>query len=650
MASMGYAQKPDMQQIVGDLLESSGEEIGDEAAVQDILDDLENLYQNPLNINQATSEELKQLHFLSEVQIENMLIYRKKTGLIYSLYELATVDGFTVDILQKIEPFISFEGDEKHQDKTENTGDLFLRGSRSFSHPPEEGESKNEGSSEKYYLRLKQSQGGTAFGFVAEKDPGEAFFRKSNKHGFDYKSAFLNFRTGKNDDRIFIGDYHVQFGQGLVAWQGFSIGKSSETTQIFRSAAGIRSYSSTDENLFFRGLAGQFKFRKFTIHSFISFHALDANVDTIEGKASFGAFQTSGYHRTGSEIAGENTIKQLAGGGHIGYSYHRWTFGLTTVYNRFNLEMVRSNEPYNQFLPDGKENLAAAIDWKGSVKKVFLFGEAAISQNKGKALLAGIMLKPASTMELSMVYRNIGKTYFSYFSNAFTESAKANDEHAFYMGAKLFPAPRWIIWAYADLFSHRWLKYQTAAPSTGTEFFAQLGYNQSKRTRYYLRFFQEDKAQKLITDNIKYNEQQLIDRLRFNFSHELNDRFTLKSRIEMAWYSKLSSESGILICQDLLFTPPAKSFSMNGRLAYFRTDGYNSRLYAYENDVLYSFSIPALFGEGFRCYVNLQKNIDDRLTCWIKLASTFKFAQSIDEQGVESSSKTEVRLQLRYQF
>jgi len=649
-ASWVTAQKPDMQQTVEDLFEAMGEELSDDADIQDVLDDLESLIQNPLKINWATPEEFTRLHFLSEVQINNLIGFREKSGQIYSLYEMASIDGFSPDILQKIEPFISFDAEKISLKRKKSSGDLFLRGTRTFSNPHDEDESKNEGSPERYYLRLKQSSSNVEYGLVTEKDPGEAFLSQSNKHGFDYTSAFANFGVGKEGNRIFVGDYHVRFGQGLVAWQGFSMGKSSETTQVFRSAQGIRSYSSTDENQFFRGFAGQLKYRHFTFQPFISLNKLDANLDTLDGKTYFGAFQTSGYHRTGSEISGENAVNQLTGGGHISYSYNRWSFGITSVYNRFNVEMDRSDEPYNQFLPEGRESLVAGFDWKGSVKKVFLFGEAAISSGNGKAFLTGAMLKPVSNMELSAVYRNINKTYFSYFSNAFTESSKVNDEHAFYLGTKIFPAPRWIIWAYADFFSHLWLKYLTAAPSNGTELFAQLAFNPSKGTKFYLRFFQEEKALKMISGAYKYNEQQLINRLRFNFTHELNDNFSLKSRVEWSWYSKQSSEKGILICQDLVFLPPEKTFSMNGRLAYFHTDGYNSRLYAYENDVLYSFSIPALYGEGIRAYLNFQKSFSNRFTFWLKFASTQKFVQSDGDQDVESSLKSEIKVQLRYQF
>jgi hypothetical protein len=649
-AATVYAQKPDMLQTVEALVESLGEELSDDADIQDILDDLESFIQNPLKINWATPEELARLHFLSEAQINNLVDFRKKSGQIYSIYEMASIEGFSPDILQKIEPFISFDLEKLSPGVKKSSGDLFLRGTRTFAKADKLNESKNEGTPERYYLRMKHSLPNMEYGLVAEKDPGEAFLSQSNKHGFDYTSAFANFRVGKDGNRIFGGDYHVRFGQGLVAWQGFSMGKSSETTQVFRSALGIRSYSSTDENQFFRGLAGQFNYKNFTFYPFISLNKLDAKLDTLDGNVFFGAFQTSGYHRTGSEISGENAVNQLTGGGHISYSFHRWSFGVTTVYNRFNVEMDRGDEPYNQFLPEGKENLVAGFDWKGSVKKVFLFGEAAISSGNGKAFLSGAMLKPVPNMELSMVYRNIEKTYFSFFSNAFTESSKVNDEHGFYLGTKIFPAPRWILCAYADFFSHQWLKYLTASPSNGTEVFAQLAFTPSRVTKFYLRFFQEEKAQKLISGGLKYNEHQLINRLRFNFTNDLNEQFSLKSRIEWSWYSKQSSEKGMLIVQDLVFMPPEKSYSMNGRLAYFHTDGYNSRLYAYENDVLYSFSIPALYGKGMRAFLNFQKSFKNGVTFWLKLAATQRFAQSDEEQDIESSLKSEVKVQLRYQF
>jgi len=643
-----FAQEPIIQQSVEDLLESMGDELSDDADIQEILDDLEYLRENPLDVNLATTEDFQLLHLLSEIQINNLIVFREKTGTIFSIYEMAAIDGFNSVLLQKIEPFISFNNQEIIARKNRSSGDLLLRSTRTFSVDTQANNPKYEGAPERYYLRFKQTSANCQYGFVTEKDPGESFLSQSNKYGFDYNSAFVNFGIGKGGSRIFLGDYHVRFGQGLVAWQGFSMGKSAESIQNFKSNDGIKSYSSTDENLFFRGFAAQLKYKRLTFYPFIARNKIDANIDTRMDVPYFGAFQTSGYHRTESEISGENSLIQLVGGGHVTYTYDRWALGVTAVYNRFNVEMDRSDEPYNQFLPEGKDHLAAGFDWKGSVKNAFVFGELAFNKNSGRSFLTGVLVKPAPNAELSVVYRNINKTYFSYFSNAFAESSRINDEQAIYIGMKLFPATAWSIAAYADFFRHNWMKYLTAAPSSGIELLAQVTFNPNRETSYYIRFFQEDKEQRLISENLKYNGQQLINRVRFNFSRKLSDQISLKSRVEFSFYSKQIKEKGFLILQDVSYKPIEKKYSMNCRLAYFNTDGYNSRLYAYENDLLYSFSIPAQYGNGIRAYLNFQQQLGEKITFWLKLATTQPFDQ--DTGTTTASAKSEVKIQLRYQF
>lgn len=645
------AQNPVIQQTLEDMMESLGSEPDENVDFQEILDDLTYLGQHPLAINSATKEEFQRLHFLSDIQIDGILEFRTKTGQIFSLYEIASIDGFNPDLLQKMEPFFSF-GIQKNEHKYKKSdNDLFVRSTRAFSDA--EGGVKNpnyEGAMERYYLRFKHTSSDYEYGMVAEKDPGETFFAGANKYGFDYAGGYANLTIGAPGQRLFVGDYHVSFGQGLVAWQGFSMGKSSETTQIFRSGQGIRSSSSTDENQFFRGIASQLKFRQFTFMPFVSFRTLDANIDTIEGNPFFGAFQTSGYHRTKSEIAGRNSLNQMIGGGYASFLWQRWSIGFTSVYTRFNTVMNRSEEPSNQFLWEGKENFVAGLDWKGSIRNIFIFGEVAASANHGKALLTGIMLKPASNAEFTAVYRNINKTYFSFFSNAFTESSRTNDEHALYFGFKFFPAPRWTFRTYADFFEHRWIKYTTAAPSKGTELLAQISFAPSKKTDVYLRFFQEEKEQKVTSGNVMYNQPQQINRLRLHFARQINESFSIKTRIEGSYYSKLNNEKGILVYQDLNYKPVGKMYSLNGRLAWFETDGYNSRMYAYENDLLYSFSIPALYGKGIRSYLNFRLTLAEKWSIWLKFAATHKFHQTTSEEYEDLSTKSELKIQLRYQF
>jgi hypothetical protein len=105
-----------------------------------------------------------------------------------------------------------------------------------------------------------------------------------------------------------------------------------------------------------------------------------------------------------------------------------------------------------------------------------------------------------------------------------------------------------------------------------------------------------------------------------------------------------------LICQDVFYKPIDKPFKLNGRIAYFNTEGYDSRIYSYENDLLYSFSIPALYGNGIRSYLNIQHKLSDKFTLWLKLATLFPFARLESQQTDDSRTRYEIKIQIRYQF
>ena len=74
----------------------------------------------------------------------------------------------------------------------------------------------------------------------------------------------------------------------------------------------------------------------------------------------------------------------------------------------------------------------------------------------------------------------------------------------------------------------------------------------------------------------------------------------------MVWFAIHPSDiqKGFLAFSDCIVKPMMKRYSGGIRLQYFETDDYNSRIYAYENDLLYSFSIPVFYDKGFRYYLN----------------------------------------------
>src|SRR5690606_20174380 len=113
-----------------------------------------------------------------------------------------------------------------------------------------------------------------------------------------------------------------------------------------------------------------------------------------------------------------------------------------------------------------------------------------------------------------------------------------------------------------------------------------------------------------------------------------------------------NTEYGYMIYHDLIIKPPQKSLSGNLRIAAFKTDGYNSRIYAFENDVLYGYSFPPYYNTGLRVYGNLRYRIRKNLDFWVRYASFIYTDKGIGSgfDRIEGNRKSDLRLQARFQF
>lgn len=130
---------------------------------------------------------------------------------------------------------------------------------------------------------------------------------------------------------------------------------------------------------------------------------------------------------------------------------------------------------------------------------------------------------------------------------------------------------------------------------------------------------------------------------------------TVRGRTELVWYDKKgqNSENGFLVLADIIYKSVKKPYSGSVRLQYFETGGYNSRIYAYENDVLYSYSVPSFFDKGLRYYLNLNYELPRKVSVWMRLAQTaYRGKKSIGTgpEAINGKNKTEIKLQARWVF
>ncbi len=643
----------DLQDQLEDFIE---ENFSDDESVniEQLMAELHQKLRDPYNINQVTTEDLSSLYILSQSQINNILDYREKYGPVLSVYELMAVPGMDRKTIELLSNFIVFEEQEEEVKSSYVENDLMLRGIRlvekqaGFIDPK-----KYEGSPDKLYLRYRFTSSTIYAGLTAEKDPGESFFQKSNPKGFDYYSGFLSYNLGNGNPKVYLGDFVVQFGQGLAISQGFSMGKSSETVQVAKLNPGVKEYSSTDENNYMRGIAATTEFGKLRITPFLSFKNFDANTDSIDGMKVFTSFQTSGYHRTASEIEDKNSVSEFIYGANLNYEGKNYSIGLTGIRFNYQYPLNRRDAAYNENLFEGDHIENLSVDYKWAIRDAFVFGEFSGSPNNGFASLNGLLFQPVDRVDLSVIYRNINKKYNAPLASAFTETSRVNDEKGLYVGAKVYPLPKFDIDLYADFFKWNWIKYTTAAPGKGHEYLIKANYKPNENWESYFRYKYEIKPVKTTIDDEKLNVDQVKQSFRFNLKGNLGSGFVLKTRAEFSLYKHDHCSSGFFIGQDFGFQPEEKELSIWARLAWFKTDDCDSRIYAYENDMLYQFSIPAFYGEGLRYYLTGKVKICEKTHLWFKASRSWLYNEESISSGyskIDGNKRTEVKIQLRFRF
>lgn len=629
------------------------------------LQQLQQFLKNPININTATEDELKELKIISDLQIDNLIRYRRLFGPLVSVFELQAVPSWDAATIRKVLPLVTaanvLSATEDFRKRLKSGEHIFLlRASqvieRSKGYDQSSGGTKYLGSPQRIFYRYRYSYKNLLqYGIAADKDAGEQFFKGAQNKGFDFYTFHFFVRNTGRFKAIALGDYTVNLGQGLIQWQNLAFRKSADIINTKRQSPVLRPYNSAGEFLFHRGAGATVQFGKIEATAFISYRKLNANfvADTVNSDDFISSFLNSGYNRTESEIADKNRVGQLAFGGNIKYKSYNWHIGINAIHHSFSLPVQKRNEPYNLYAISGDGWTNFSIDYSYTYRNIHFFGEAASTQNFKKAFVNGLLISVDPRVDVSVLHRHISEQYQSINANAFTENTYPTNENGLFTGISLKPFSAWRIDAYMDLFSFPWLKYLVDAPSRGTDFFAQLTYLPNKQTEIYTRFRNETKESNQ-SDNIsvtnflvKIPKQNWRTQIRYKIDHS----FTLRNRIELLWYDNKgsNSEKGFLTYFDVIYKPPLKPFSGNIRLQYFETDSYNSRLYAYENDILYSYSIPVFYDKGWRYYLNLSYDLGKRATFWFKWSQTIYDGKQVIGSGLDEiygNQKSEFKTQV----
>ena len=658
--------------LIEDYLESIEEQDFD---YNTLLENLTYYYRHPIHVNHITEDILRELLILNELQIASFLSYRSRFGPFISIYELQAIPTWDLATVRMMSHFLKVDDNTLlnrpfniAQEWADGRSTLFLKHKRVLEQrrgfiPDANNNTPYIGDPNHLYVRYRFENGQRfKLGFTMEKDPGEPFFKNVNKYGFDFYSFFI-YASNINSriEHIVLGDYAISFGQGLILHNDFGAGKSSFVMNVKKGGRKVRPYSSVNEVNFFRGGAMTYILNpKIKLTIFGSRQSINGTVrsDTIDNETvfnSFGAILQNGLHRTVSEISKKNQITQINTGLSLAYQYKSFQMAFNGMHTQFSQPLVRDNALYRQFLFSGESLTNMSIDYSYRYRNYTFFGEGAHSIHGGYAIINGVLATLDRKLDVSLVHRKYDPNYQVLNANAFSESTQPINENGVYLGLQSRLNNQWIVSAYVDFWHNPWASFRRDGPADGKEFFIKINYTQKRKLDAYIQYRFEQKqlntSDESIIDFLKWT---YLHRWRFNFSYKMTKEWEFRHRLEFSMFNnQKSSQWGQLAFQDIIYKPIASPFSFTARYAVFNIDDFNTRIYTFENDILYEFFIPFFQGQGSRFYVNMRYRPVKNWTFELRYGRTFLRNQDTigsSFETIEGNTRSELKSQIRITF
>lgn len=597
--------------LIQDILEDASIDLEEDY----LYDQLEELQDNPININTTDLNTLLSIPILDLGTAQLILEQRETHGEFYSTNEIKLINGIDRNIAEALQLFTTVESYEPETfiDFSDYSLELRSRFVQDLQQRRGFKEGRYQGEEYKSYQRLKFRSTNLNAAVLAEKDSGEKDF-----------NDFTSFSVSLNDfefiDKLTLGDYLIEFGQGLIYWGPYSFGKGAEAVRtITRSARTIRDYTSTDENQFFRGGATKLNFGDFNFTAHYSNHNIDGNVDTSTGEIT--SLPLSGLHRTDTEIQRRKNVNEQTIGGIIsGELFSGFELGAAFQNISYNYPLEKDDlfDPYG----DNFNFYSTSYSWL--YNNVLVQGEVAYNE-VSVANIHSITWLLSRNLSFVTAVRSYPRNFYTFRGTGFGESSTTSNEFGIYSGIR-WRSDFGIFNFYYDQFRFPHESFNSIFPSDGDEFLLDYQVRPYSRTLLNIRLKRENKEVSENVDGNRVSLNEIKTNIRVNYDYYVTRNIRLRSRIEYVFFDQTITdhhEEGYLILQDFRYDP-SEALRFYGRVVLFETESFDSRIYQFENDVRGVLFNPALFGKGMRWYFIAEYNFLNYFKISAKYSELYK--------------------------
>ena len=637
------------EQLLAETLTADDMEAADWEDTYDMLCELE---QQPLDLNEATREELESLPFLSGQQVEALVEYLYRYGPMKSMNELRMISALSqvqAELLRQF-AYVADDGPEPAPvpRRGKKKGQHELTGNVSVPFYRREGDRNGYlGYPYRHWFRYQYTRkDAVRLGVVGTQDAGEPFFADANRSGYDFYSYYLQVRRLGPIENAVVGKYKLSAGMGLVVNNSFGLGKLAMLQQLGRTVGTVRPHSSRTQSGYMQGAAATLRLSaRWQLTGALSYRSLDA---TLNDDGTARTLIADGYHRTPTEMDKKNNTHATDALVRIAWRRGGLHVGGTALYTHLDRELQPdATALYRRYNARGNDFANVSTDYGYQHKRLAVGGETAVNRRGALATVNSVSVQAADGLTLMLLQRFFSYRYTALYARTMTEGGHVQNESGVYVGATWKPSPGLQLQAYTDFAYFPWARYQVSQASHAWDNLLTATCTRGDWTvsaRYRLHLRQKDNDAKDALDD--YTEHR--GRVALGWSGR---RLGTTTQADAVSTGSGERERGYMLSQALNGQWRRLKLSLSG--GYFHTDGYGARLYVYERGPLYTFAFPAYYGEGMRLAVMANAGVGKRLTLTAKAGFTHYFDRSTIGSGlqqVSASSTTDLDLQLRWKF
>jgi len=606
---------------------------------------------HPIDLNKDDLDDLASLMILTPLQLDALKLYKKNIGPLISEYEMQSVPGWDVQLINKIKPYVTvnlpanpnslsiFRSPKVHQIIIRTT--QMLEKTKGFSSWDELHQQFVYPGSVTGLLLKYNFKSGNHFGFSVsgEKDPGEPLFRNI-KSGFDFLTANLWIKDLNSIKLLVLGDYAVNIGQGLISWQGFSFGGSFDPALFKKSSPVINRFRSTAEFGFNRGAAISLSNKNWEHHCWFSKRNLDARLVINEADSSIAeisSFLTTGLHRTTAEISRKNNTKLYQAGYAIQWHHSNFNAGFNFQYVALDNKLTGGKELYEHFRYSGKQMSNLSFDAGFNLFNIHWFGELAFDEEYRFATIIGAIGSLSRYADLAFSYRHVPLTFHSPSLMGLNQYYSINATNSFSSLLNTQLAKGYKLSFCLEQTKNPWPGYSKNSTSLIRSWSIRFLVEKNKRKSLVINFRKNNEQENVQDDHHIIKPICAVVKNQLDIQQHLiiSEKCSLINQLNIVGFRKegLETEEGFSL--GCLFQYKTKRRGIKSQLTfrYFNTDEFASGIYFREATVNSTTSNVLVYGKGCRIAALINYDLSKSIVFDFKLTFVEYYGKDDIGQG-----------------